>query len=84
MNDLLGEEIHQWVHVENKIRKVFESFGYQEIRTPVLEKLEVFSGTVGDETDIVEKQMYQVITDSETYVLRPEGTASFMRAVLEH
>ena len=84
MNDLLGEEIHQWVHVENRIRKVFESFGYQEIRTPVLEKLEVFSGTVGDETDIVEKQMYQVITDSETYVLRPEGTASFMRAVLEH
>ncbi|MFM8313634.1 MAG: histidine--tRNA ligase [Deltaproteobacteria bacterium] len=84
MNDLFGEELQQWAHVENHVKKVFESFGYTEIRTPALEKIEVFSGTVGDETDIVEKQMYQVVTDSETYVLRPEGTASFMRAVLEH
>lgn len=84
MNDLFGSELHQWAHVENQIKKIFESFGYSEIRTPALEKIEVFSGTVGDETDIVEKQMYQVVTESETYVLRPEGTASFMRAVLEH
>lgn len=84
MNDLFGAELQQWIHVENHIRQIFTSFGYTEIRTPVLEKIEVFSGTVGDETDIVEKQMYQVVTDSETYVLRPEGTASFMRSVLEH
>jgi len=84
MNDLFGSELHQWAYVENQIKKIFESFGYSEIRTPALEKIEVFSGTVGNETDIVEKQMYQVVTESETYVLRPEGTASFMRAVLEH
>lgn len=84
MNDLFGVELEHWHYVESKIKKVFHSFGYSEIRTPALEKIEVFSGTVGDETDIVEKQMYQIITDSETYVLRPEGTASFMRAVLEH
>lgn len=84
MNDLFGLEIQQWTYVEAQIKKIFESFGYAEIRTPALEKIEVFKGTVGDETDIVEKQMYQVVTDSETYVLRPEGTASFMRAVLEH
>jgi histidyl-tRNA synthetase len=84
MNDLFGIELQQWSHIEHQIKKVFESFGYSEIRTPVLEKIEVFSGTVGDETDIVEKQMYRVTTESETYVLRPEGTASFMRAVLEH
>lgn len=84
MNDLFGQDIYQWSQVEAQIKKIFEAFGYSEIRTPVLEKIEVFSGTVGDETDIVEKQMYRVITDSETYVLRPEGTASFMRAVIEH
>ncbi len=84
MSDLFGGELHQWSHVEGKIKEIFKSFGYSEIRTPVLEKIEVFSGTVGDETDIVEKQMYRVVTDSETYVLRPEGTASFMRAVIEH
>ncbi len=84
MNDLFGEELYQWTQVENRIKQIFGSFGYSEIRTPVLEKTEVFSGTVGNETDIVEKQMYQVITDSETYVLRPEGTASFMRSILEN
>lgn len=84
MNDLYGDELTKWLFVESKLREVFKAFGYSEIRTPVLEKIEVFSGTVGDETDIVEKQMYQVVTDSETYVLRPEGTASFIRSVLEH
>lgn len=85
MHDLHGEEIARWHWVESKVRDVFRAFGYQEIRTPVLEKLEVFKQTVGDDTDIVEKQMYTVASDGEDkMVLRPEGTAAFIRAVVEH
>jgi len=84
MHDLFGAEIAKWKFIEENVRSVFAQFGYQEIRTPVLEHMEVFSKTVGDETDIVEKQMYQVQKENESLVLRPEGTAGFMRAVLEH
>lgn len=84
MHDLFGLEMVKWHWIEDQVRKVFLDFGYQEIRTPVLEHVEVFSKTVGDETDIVEKQMYQVVKETESLVLRPEGTAGFMRAVLEH
>lgn len=84
MHDLYGVEMAKWHWIEEQVRSVFEDFGYQEIRTPVLEQVEVFSKTVGDETDIVEKQMYQVTKENESLVLRPEGTAGFMRAVLEH
>lgn len=84
MHDLYGEEIGSWRQIETTLFQLLKSFGYEEIRTPVLENLEVFKGTVGDETDIVEKQMYTIEKESETLVLRPEGTAAFMRAVLEH
>lgn len=85
MHDLFGEEMDRWHFVENRVKKSLEAFGYGEIRTPVLEKKEVFSQTVGEDTDIVEKQMYQVGGDaSEKLVLRPEGTAAFIRAVIEH
>lgn len=84
MHDLFGVEIVKWQWIESQVKQVFESFGYQEIRTPVLESVEVFSQTVGDDTDIVEKQMYLVQKESESLVLRPEGTAGFVRAVLEH
>lgn len=84
MNDLYGKEMQEWHYVEEKLRKIFRTFGYEEIRTPVLEKIEVFKGAVGDDTDIVEKQMYAIEKENETLVLRPEGTASFIRAVLEH
>ena len=55
MHDIFGSEMAKWKWIETQVRSVFESFGYQEIRTPVLENVEVFSKTVGDETDIVEK-----------------------------
>ncbi len=84
MHDLYGEEMTAWKNIETTIFEVLKAFGYFEIRTPVLENLEVFKGTVGDDTDIVEKQMYAIEKESETLVLRPEGTAAFMRAVLEH
>ena len=84
MHDLLGEEIVKWAYAEGKIRAIFSAFGYAEIRMPALEKIEVFTHTVGDDTDIVQKQMY-TLTDvgSEKLVLRPEGTASFIRAIID-
>lgn len=84
MRDLFGKEIEQWIAVEREIHQLFSHFGYTEIRTPVLENIGVFTHTVGEETDIVEKQMYTVPTGDETLVLRPEGTAPFIRAVVEH
>ena len=84
-HDLFGAEISRWHHVETVIRACLESFGYQEIRTPVLEQMEVFSQSVGEDTDIVEKQMYYVDDKSSgRLVLRPEGTAAFVRSVVEH
>ncbi len=91
MHDLLGDELVQWKAVERKVQTILETFGYQEIRTPVLEPIEVFTHAVGTDTDIVEKQMYQVQDrghpDSgkvDTLVLRPEATSSVVRALLEH
>ena len=82
MNDLFGEELRRWQAVEGKLREAMTNFGYSEIRTPSLEKVEVFKA-VGDATDIVEKQMYTVQdrgahADSkpEILVLRPEGLFS--------
>jgi len=84
MHDLFGEEMDRWQAVERQLKGIASAFSFKEIRTPVLEKVEVFSHTVGDETDIVEKQMYSVMNDTEKLVLRPEGTAAFIRAVVEH
>ncbi len=84
MHDLFGEEIRRWQPVEKHIAQIFADFGYQEIRTPVMESVEVFTQAVGEATDIVEKQMYVIERDRETVALRPEGTAAFMRAIIQH
>ncbi len=89
MHDIFGTEMARWTVVEERLKKIFSDFGYSEIRTPVLENLEVFTHTVGDETDIVEKQMYLIQSkdgkeDNDKLVMRPEGTAAFLRAVIEH
>lgn len=85
MNDLFGDELARWKPIEKAFFDVFSDFGFAEIRTPTLEHLEVFVHTVGDTSDIVEKQMYTVKDQSEeVLVLRPEGTASFMRAIIQH
>lgn len=126
MHDLFGDELAKWHAAESRIRRVFSDFGYGEIRTPALERLEVFKA-VGEDTDIVQKQMFLVsnpeieeivsqveklvvlldppknaslpqmlqwyektgtlpsrVKESERYVLRPEGTAAFMRSVIQH
>lgn len=85
MNDIAGSESFLWRYIESKVRKVFESFGYQEIRTPILEPTELFKRGVGDSTDIVEKEMYSFEDrNGESLSLRPEGTASVVRALNQH
>ena len=85
MNDLLPEQAVVWHHVESVLREVGWQYGYQEIRTPMLEKTALFKQSIGDQTDIVEKEMY-TFTDSgeDSLSLRPEATASTVRACLEH
>jgi histidyl-tRNA synthetase len=85
MNDLLPGQIEWWQRVEATAREVLESFGYREIRTPVLEKLELFSRSIGEATDIVEKEMYAFPDrKGEWLALRPEATASIVRAFIQH
>lgn len=84
MHDLVGEELHRWTVAEERIKRCLAAFGYLEVRTPVLETIEVFTKSVGDQTDIVEKQMYLVEKGEETLALRPEGTSGFIRALAEH
>ena len=82
-NDILPDEIGKWQFVEKTAREVFEGFGFSEIRIPVLEKTELFSRGIGEATDIVEKEMYTFPDRSgESLTVRPEGTASVVRALL--
>jgi len=84
-NDILPNEIGKWQFVEETTRKVFEGFGFSEIRIPVLERTELFSRGIGEATDIVEKEMYTFTDRSgNSLTLRPEATASMARAYLEH
>ncbi len=85
MNDIGGKEIHLWRYLENHIRKLYENFGFHEVRTPLVEPAALFQRGVGDTSDIVEKEMYTFEDrNGDLLALRPEGTASIMRAVLEH
>ncbi len=84
-NDILPDESGRWQHIEQTARRVFELNGFGEIRVPVMEKTELFCRSIGDATDIVEKEMYTFIDKGENSVtLRPEGTAGVMRAFIEH
>ncbi len=84
-NDILPGEVEKWHYIENTARKVFESYGLSEIRIPVLEKTELFSRSIGDATDIVEKEMYSFVDKGDNRVtMRPEGTAGVIRAFIEH
>ncbi len=78
-------EIGLWHKVEATARELFHLYGYAEIRTPALEKLELFARGVGQDTDIVQKEMYVIHNEREgDMALRPEGTASVVRAYNEH
>ncbi len=86
MNDILPAEAPLWELFENTVQSVLQSYGFQKIVTPIVEDTALFSRAIGAVTDIVEKEMYS-FTDSmngDALTLRPEGTASVVRAVLEH
>ncbi len=83
--DVLPQESWKWQYVEEKARMVAHRFGFKEIRLPTFESTEVFSRGVGEDTDIVSKEMYTFLDKGERSVtLRPEGTAGVARAVLEN
>ncbi|MBI5057991.1 MAG: histidine--tRNA ligase [Nitrospirae bacterium] len=83
--DILPPEISVWQHIEKISRDVFRTYGYQEIRLPVLESTDIFTRSIGETSDIVEKEMYTFTDKGDRSVtLRPEGTASFVRAYVEH
>jgi len=83
--DILPEEAKRWQHIEKMARDVFRCFGFNEIRIPILEKTELFARSIGETTDIVEKEMYTFVDRSgESLTLRPEATASILRAFIEH
>src|SRR5688572_26523625 len=85
MNDVLPSETEYWQALEEILRNCFENHGYREIRFSILEITELFNRSIGDVTDIVEKEMYS-FTDrnGDSLSLRPEGTASCVRAAIEH
>jgi len=85
MNDILPDEVALWRRIEETARAVCDAYGYQEIRTPLLEKTELFARGVGETTDIVEKEMYSFADrGGDNLSLRPEGTAGVVRALIEH
>jgi len=85
MNDLLPDQIHWWQKLETTARELLETFGYRELRTPLLEKTDLFARSIGESTDIVEKEMYTFADLSgQLLTLRPEATASVVRAFIQH
>ncbi len=85
MNDILPAQTPIWQHIEHTLHQVLESYGYQEIRMPILEATELFSRSIGEVTDIVEKEMFSFVDrNSDKLTLRPEGTASCVRAGIQN
>ena len=84
-NDIFGDEMPLGHSVENKIRALCQSFGIEEIRTPIFEHTELFLRSVGDTTDIVQKEMYTFDDKAgRSITLKPESTAGVARAYIEH
>lgn len=85
MHDVLPEQAPLWQYAEQIIRDVLGAYGYSEIRLPIVEKTELFKRSIGEVTDIVEKEMYTFEDrNGDSLTLRPEGTAGCLRACLEH
>jgi histidyl-tRNA synthetase len=83
--DLLPPETELWNHIDSTARRVFERYSFGEIRTPILEDTQLFSRGVGEETDIVSKEMYTFTPEpGQSLTLRPENTAGVVRAYIEH
>lgn len=85
MNDILPAEVYVWQFVEKTLREVLHSYCYQEIRLPIVEKTELFKRSIGEATDIVEKEMYTFLDrNDDSLTLRPELTVGCVRAGIEH
>jgi histidyl-tRNA synthetase len=80
MNDILPEVAARWRYLEREVERIIELYGYQPVRLPLLEHTEVFRRSIGEVTDIVEKEMYTFDDDGDSLTLRPEATASMVRA----
>ena len=82
--DILPKEVYKWHYVEKKFREICALYGYEEMRTPIFEHTEVFTRSVGDTTDIVQKEMYTFTDKGDRQIsLKPEGTAGTIRAFIE-
>ncbi|NMG14322.1 histidine--tRNA ligase [Aromatoleum bremense] len=86
MNDILPDEAEAWEHFEDIVRDWLRSYGYRPIRMPIVEPTPLFKRAIGEVTDIVEKEMYSFedALNGEQLTLRPEGTASCVRAAIQH
>ncbi len=84
MNDVLPAQIGAWQQLERVARSLFQAYGYEEIRVPIVEHTELFQRSIGEFTDIVEKEMYTFRMNDESLTLRPEATAGIVRAVISN
>ncbi len=86
MNDILPDESYLWEYFEKTVQQWLAAYGYRNIRTPIVEQTDLFIRSIGEVTDIVEKEMYTFIDhlNNDSLTLRPEGTASCVRAAIEH
>ncbi|MBZ9567656.1 MULTISPECIES: histidine--tRNA ligase [Modicisalibacter] len=85
MNDLLPDQSPLWQYFEEQVRTLMRRYGYREIRTPIVEQTALFKRSIGEVTDIVEKEMYTFDDrNGDSLTLRPEGTAACVRAAMEH
>ncbi len=85
MNDILPSETPYWRLLEDTVRRVFDRYSFEEIRLPIVEKTDLFKRTIGEVTDIVEKEMYTFDDrNGDSLTLRPEGTAGCVRACIEN
>jgi histidyl-tRNA synthetase len=84
LNDILPGQTQVWRYLEDQVKATLDAFGYQEIRMPIVEETRLFKRSIGEVTDIVEKEMYTFTRSERSLTLRPEGTASCVRACEEH
>ncbi len=85
MRDILPDQSASWQYIENIAREIFSSYGYNELRAPIIESTDLFKRSIGDATDIVEKEMYTFDDrNGDSLTLRPEGTAGTVRAGIQH
>lgn len=82
MNDILPDEARRWQRLERAFRRTVESYGYEELRTPILEQSELFAKSTGETSEVVQKQMFTLERSGETLALRPEGTPSAARVYI--